>query len=354
MKPAIVDFLLKRISAIFAITVVCSALSTVSIGQSSELTLADLLIGLRSKKVSLEERNSILTEAIGVRGVTFSLTAEIEKELMATGATKPLLESIRKKTQVVKVASVSESNPKPVEPPPPDSAFYEKRAGIAGAQGRFDQAIADYSRSIEMDPNAFASYLGRGGVHLSMKSFDLAIADLTKVIDNLPKDTNALSGRAFAYESIGKFDLAESDYLKIAELEPENENAKAGLFRTRAEIKKIAEKEEPVPVPAVVEVKSPSKPEYADAGSLTETNAIRMVKPNYSQLASRSNISGRVVVEVTLDETGNVTEAKAVSGPQLLRFDSEEAARRSKFKPVLFENAPIKAKGTITYNFVTK
>ena len=45
--------------------------------QSSELSLADLLIGLRSQKVSIEERNRILAEAVRERGITFKYTPEI-------------------------------------------------------------------------------------------------------------------------------------------------------------------------------------------------------------------------------------------------------------------------------------
>src|SRR5688500_6917100 len=68
--------------------------------QTPQLSLADLLIGLRSKKVSLQERNTILTEAVRQRGVTFTMTPEIEKELETTGASPTLVEAIRLKTAV--------------------------------------------------------------------------------------------------------------------------------------------------------------------------------------------------------------------------------------------------------------
>lgn len=71
-----------------------------------------------------------------------------------------------------------------------------------------------------------------------------------------------------------------------------------------------------------------------------------------AEKAFNSNIAGKVSVDVTLDEEGNVASAKAVSGHQMLRVVCEDAARRSKFKPVLFENQPSKAKGVIIYNFV--
>ena len=35
----------------------------------------------------------------------------------------------------------------------------------------------------------------------------------------------------------------------------------------------------------------------------------------------------------------------------MLRQSAEDAAKRSKFKPTLFNGNPIKAKGTITYSF---
>src|SRR4051794_33815710 len=66
-------------------------------GQTPQLSLADLLIGLRSKKVTLQERNRILAEAVRQRGITFSMSGEIEKELSTTGADKELIEAIKHK-----------------------------------------------------------------------------------------------------------------------------------------------------------------------------------------------------------------------------------------------------------------
>src|SRR6478672_10675537 len=74
--------------------------------QSNQLMLADILIALRSKKVSLAERNDIISKAVTARGITFGLTPEIEKELTDTGAEKILLDAIRQKATMVKVAAV--------------------------------------------------------------------------------------------------------------------------------------------------------------------------------------------------------------------------------------------------------
>jgi TonB family protein len=65
----------------------------------------------------------------------------------------------------------------------------------------------------------------------------------------------------------------------------------------------------------------------------------------------KSNIAGRVTVKVSIDAEGNVTLAKAVDGHQLLRQSSEDAAKRSKFKPATYNGQPIKSVGTIVYNY---
>jgi protein TonB len=79
-----------------------------------------------------------------------------------------------------------------------------------------------------------------------------------------------------------------------------------------------------------------------------------LVTPLYAVTAQKTRVEGKVVVEVQLDVEGNVVSAKAISGHQLLRNSAEEAAKRSKFKPALFGSQPIKAFGSITYNFSLK
>lgn len=60
-----------------------------------KLSLADITIGLRSKKVTLAQRNRLLTDAVNERGVTFVLTTQIEAELRKEGANNTLIAAIR-------------------------------------------------------------------------------------------------------------------------------------------------------------------------------------------------------------------------------------------------------------------
>jgi TonB family protein len=80
-------------------------------------------------------------------------------------------------------------------------------------------------------------------------------------------------------------------------------------------------------------------------------SAIRRVEPSYPPLAKAARVSGSVVVEVTVDEEGNVTAARAVSGHPLLKDSAVTAARQWTFNRTLLQGQSVKVIGTITFNF---
>lgn len=81
--------------------------------------------------------------------------------------------------------------------------------------------------------------------------------------------------------------------------------------------------------------------------------AISLPKPPYPAAAQAVGASGAVNIQVTIDEQGNVIEAKAVSGHPLLRQAAEQAALLAKFKPTTLKGEPVKVSGVIIYNFVS-
>lgn len=325
-----------------AIVSIILILGSAARAQAPQLSLADLLIGLRSKKVSLPERNSILTEAIAQRGVTFSMNAEIQKELETTGASRALIDAIRQKMAL--------SNPpppttKPVvvpvsTPEPPGFSFYQTRADQSAEKGEFGLALADYNKALELKADNSVAYLQRGKAHYNLKSYDLSIKDFDKAIELNPKDSAAFLNRAVSLEKLGDTKKAQDDYQKAVDLDPANETAKTNLNRLAAAAAAEAAKNAPPPTP-----------EFVNLGNISAANATKMMPPVYSVIAQRSQIEGKVVVGLDLDENGNVVLAKAVSGPPMLRASAEEAAKRSKFRPATYNNRPIKAKAQIIYNF---
>ena len=80
--------------------------------------------------------------------------------------------------------------------------------------------------------------------------------------------------------------------------------------------------------------------------------ATYLPKPIYSELAKRVRASGTVVVQVLIDEFGNVVSAQAVSGHPVLMPEAVRAARQAHFSATKLNDQPVKVSGTITYNFV--
>lgn len=61
--------------------------------------------------------------------------------------------------------------------------------------------------------------------------------------------------------------------------------------------------------------------------------AISRVPPVYPELARRMHVTGTVVVHVTVQPDGSVSDAKVQSGHALLGTAAQDAVRRWKFEP---------------------
>lgn len=105
---------------------------------------------------------------------------------------------------------------------------------------------------------------------------------------------------------------------------------------------------EPPPPPA------PTPPRAPISGGVLNGKAISLPKPAYPAIARQAHASGTVVVQVTIDENGNVISARAVSGHPLLQAVAVGAARQARFSPTKLSGQPVKVTGVITYNFVAQ
>ena len=90
------------------------------------------------------------------------------------------------------------------------------------------------------------------------------------------------------------------------------------------------------------------------SGGVLNGKAISLPKPAYPPIARAARASGTVVVQVLIDENGNVVSAHAVSGHPLLQAAAVGAARSAKFSPTKLSGQPVKVTGVIQYNFVAQ
>jgi TonB family protein len=99
--------------------------------------------------------------------------------------------------------------------------------------------------------------------------------------------------------------------------------------------------------------RSAEVPQLRHPGHELESSATRRVQPKYPALAKAARVGGPVEVEVTIDETGNVMAARALSGHPLLRDAALAAARQWKFLPAMVNSRPVKVIGILKFTFDT-
>jgi TonB family protein len=89
-------------------------------------------------------------------------------------------------------------------------------------------------------------------------------------------------------------------------------------------------------------------------GGILNSKALTLPKPPYPPIARQVKASGTVVVQVLIDENGNVIQARPISGHPLLQPAATAAARNAKFAPRKVGGKAVKVRGLINYNFVAE
>ncbi|MGH9754160.1 MAG: energy transducer TonB [Blastocatellia bacterium] len=101
---------------------------------------------------------------------------------------------------------------------------------------------------------------------------------------------------------------------------------------------------------ALIEQKA--RPDAASVtGGVLQGRAIHKEQPPYPAAAKAERLSGKVFIQVEIDETGKVTDAKILCGADLLAVASREAPLKWRFKPTSLSGKPVKVMGVLTFNF---
>jgi protein TonB len=103
----------------------------------------------------------------------------------------------------------------------------------------------------------------------------------------------------------------------------------------------------PIPPPEPVVHQGP----YRVGGMVQAPHIIRQVQPVYPILAKEARMQGDVVIDTIIDERGDVTQMKLVSGSPLLAGAAFHAVEQWKYAPTLLNGTPVALEMEVTVHF---
>jgi protein TonB len=170
------------------------------------------------------------------------------------------------------------------------------------------------------------------------------IADVTRT-DLVPKEISAKASDVPPVRKGVVTMLGSGNTNAVAPVAPGTGTGQIISAPAKVEIAEAPPPPKPTPAPT---------PHAPISGGVLNGKAVHLVQPAYPPIARSAHASGQVVVQVLIDENGNVVAAHATSGHPLLQAAAVGAARSSKFTPTKLSGQPVKVNGVIIYNFVAQ
>jgi TonB family protein len=249
------------------------------------------------------------------------------------------------------------------------------KAGVDGAIAGFYARTGQFERAIATLENAAAANPSNAEMQQMVATFywekafkdqALSPAEKLRYVDaGLAASDRALSARpdysdALVYKNILLRTKAtmESDPVARQALLVE-----ADALRNRAiELKKTTGQDAMVFVPAPGQPPPPPPPPppaellggqapVRVGGSIKPPAKTRDVKPIYPEIAMNARVQGVVIIEVTIDQTGNVAQGRVLRGQPLLDLAALEAVNQWQFVPTLLNGVAVPVIMTVTVNF---
>lgn len=85
--------------------------------------------------------------------------------------------------------------------------------------------------------------------------------------------------------------------------------------------------------------------------AVAEKNVVYKVPPRYPIEAKEKHITGDVILGVTIDHSGSISELKVISGDPVLAQAAADAVKQWKYKPYLLNGEPVLVDTTVKITF---
>ncbi|HEX4039229.1 MAG TPA: energy transducer TonB [Acidobacteriaceae bacterium] len=100
-------------------------------------------------------------------------------------------------------------------------------------------------------------------------------------------------------------------------------------------------------------MKTPHKWVYVAGGVMAQYRSGGK-DPRYPSEAKKAHIEGRVVLEASISDSGNVEDLCVVQGPEMLQQAAVDAVKKWKYKPFLLHGQPVKVKTQMNIDFTLR
>lgn len=134
-------------------------------------------------------------------------------ELVAIGERRPGIEN---RAKLYKVLSKLQHLP-----PPHTSGNFMASAIARHALGRYDEALADFNRALELEPDDPEVFNNRGVTYDHLERYEEALSDYGRALKLKPDYPATLFNRGATYSSLGRYEAALADYTRALELRPD-------------------------------------------------------------------------------------------------------------------------------------
>ena len=161
---------------------------------------------------------------------------EVEKENDKAQKEYELYKSGKSITEIKQLLEKPESETPRKSETHDNVVVYFNQAKEKEKRGQVREAITDYDKIIELQPDNVKAYLYRGMARVRAAEYHEAIMDFDKIIELEPDNSNGYYYRAKAKEELAKYVDAVIDYDTVIKLDPDDAFAYYGRSRAKIEL----------------------------------------------------------------------------------------------------------------------
>jgi tetratricopeptide (TPR) repeat protein len=102
-----------------------------------------------------------------------------------------------------------------------EALTYNTRGRVYFEMGRYEEALADCSRAAELDPRSDVAWNTRGYILYTRHRYEEALRDLDRALEINPRHEGARNHRGLVHAAMDRYELAQADFDEALKLDPD-------------------------------------------------------------------------------------------------------------------------------------